>query len=140
MATTDKFLGTIVNLWLEAEKVAEGVSHTFALNTDMIDVTNKDSAGFKEFLAGEHGGTFDFEGHMRLDLASAGTLNTFDLIEAQLARTVLTAVIKTAVAADKALQAEVYIASINGSIPNNDAATFSITLQCTGEIEVITNP
>ena len=137
MATTDKFLGTIVNLWLDGEKVAEGVSHTWAINTDMIDVTNKDSAGFKEFLAGEHGGTFDFEGHMRVDAAGAGFLNTFDLVDAQLTRTVFTAVLKS-ITGDQALQADVYIASINGSVPNNDAATFSMTLQMTGTIDTIT--
>lgn len=137
MATTGKISGTLVGLWLDGELVAEAISNNFSLNTDMIDVTNKDSGGFKDFLAGEHGGTFDVEGHFVTELGST-TLTVQDLLAAQLARTQFTAVLTTDVAGDKAIQADVLIASNSLSFPNNDAATFSCSLQITGTISIIT--
>ncbi len=36
-------------------KIANATSHSIDISKDMIDVTNKDSAGAKEFIAGEYG-------------------------------------------------------------------------------------
>ena len=69
MATTGKINGTIIGLYKVVTgtpdtftKIANGRSANFDLSVDMIETTEKDSGGFKEYIAGEKGGTFQFEG------------------------------------------------------------------------------
>ena len=61
MATTGPVNGTLIAIYKDISgtltKIANATSNSFDITADMIDVTNKDSAGWKEFITGEKGYT-----------------------------------------------------------------------------------
>jgi hypothetical protein len=52
--------GILMIVKIETVVLTGRLNSTLNLNKDVIDSTSVDSAGIKEYLAGEYGGTFDF--------------------------------------------------------------------------------
>ena len=103
---------------------------------DMIDITTKDSNKFKEYLAGEKGGTITIDGLYDVD---TGANNTEDVFASLLAGTEVTWKWgKYATAGDKYFTGSGLISSLNMGGPKNEAATYSMTIQVTGEFEIVT--
>ena len=103
---------------------------------DMIDVTTKDSNKFKEYLAGEKGGTITVDG---LYDVTGGTNNTEDVFDDLIAGTEVTWKWgQFATAGEKYFTGSGFISSLNMSGPKNEASTYSITIQVTGEFEIVT--
>jgi predicted secreted protein len=103
----------------------------------MIDVTNKDSAGAKEFIAGEYGYTLNVEGIFEEDASvSASGLSYKDLLTDLLAGTSVTVVMTTDSTGDQKLTGSAFFSSLSLSAPNNDKATFTGTLQGTGALTI----
>lgn len=142
--TTGKINGTIIGLYKVVTgtpdtyvKIANGRSANFDLAVDMIETTEKDSGGFKEYIAGEKGGTFQFEGILEYDTSiGSGAYSFKDLVTDALAGTSYAIRWGTQVTGDDYMQSSVLISGISGSAPNNDVATFSCTMQMTGTISV----
>lgn len=142
MATTGKVNGTIIGLYKVVSgtpdtytKIANGRSAGVDLSIDMIETTEKDSGGFKEYIAGEKGGTFQFEGVLEYDTSvSTQGLSFDDLVTDALAGTSFVMRWSSQSSGDEYLQASCLISSVSASAPNNDVATFSCTLQMTGTI------
>ena len=112
----------------------QGTSLDFV--SDMIDITTKDSNKFKEYLAGEKGGTITIDGLYDVD---TGNNNTEDVFASLLAGTEVTWKWgKYATPGDKYFTGSAIISSLNMSGPKNEAATYSMTLQVTGEFEIVT--
>ena len=112
----------------------QGTSLDFV--SDMIDITTKDSNKFKEYLAGEKGGTITIDGLYDVD---TGNNNTEDVFASLLAGTEVTWKWgKYAAPGDKYFTGSAIISSLNMSGPKNEAATYSMTLQVTGEFEIVT--
>lgn len=139
MATTGIINGTLVSLYKDVsgtlKKIANGTSAGIDVSTDMIDVSNKDSDGWKEFLAGAHGATMSFEGFMEQDgSVGAGSVSFSDLLADEIARTLITVVLTTNVTGDEKLTATAYISQLSRTEPYNDASSFTCTLQITGAV------
>lgn len=142
MATTGKVNGTVIGLYKVVSgtpdtytKIANGRSASADVSIDMIETTEKDSGGYKEFIAGEKGGTFQFEGVLEYDTSvSTQGLSMKDLMTEALAGTAFVIRWSSQSSGDEYLQSSVLISSVSLSAPNNDVATFSCTLQMTGTI------
>jgi len=139
MATTGIANGTLVSLYKTISttptKIANGRSTSADISIDMIEITTKDSAGYKEYIAGEKGGTFEFEGLLEQDGSIGGSLvSPSDLVTDALAGTAITVRWSTQVSGDTYYESSAIISNVNFSAPNNDAATFTCSLQMTGTI------
>lgn len=139
MATTGIVNGTLVSLYKSVTgtptKIANGRSTSADISIDMIETTTKDSAGYKEYIAGEKGGTFSFEGLLEEDGSVGGSLiSPKDLVTDALAGNTLTIRWSSQVSGDTYYESSAIISSVNFSAPNNDAATFTCELQMTGNI------
>jgi len=103
----------------------------------MIDVTSKDSAGWKEFITGEKGYTLSIEGIFEEDgSVGAGALSWKDVITDLTAGTSVTIVMTSNVSGDLKLSGAAFFSNLNLSAPNNDKATFTATIQGTGALTV----
>ena len=120
--------GTAVVLKVEGTAIAKGKSNGFNLSRALIDISNKDSNGWKESLYGQGSGSFDFDGVFD----EAATYGYEDLYAAITAKTVLTVRMTTATVGDKYYEAECMITSLNNTAPMEDAQTFSATFEITG--------
>jgi predicted secreted protein len=142
MATTGIVNGTLIGLY----KVVAGTPTTFTkiangraagadLSIDMIEITTKDSSGFKEYVAGEKGGTFQFEGLLEYDTSVATQGLSFDdMVTDALAGTAFTIRWSSQSTGDEYLESSVLVSSVSASAPQNESATFSCTMQMTGTI------
>lgn len=141
MATTGPVNGTLISIYKDVsgtlKKIANATSHSFDISKDMIDVTSKDSAGAKEFIAGEYGWTMNVEAIFEDDASVGASQQSFkDLATDLLAGTVLTVVISTNVTGDEKYTGSAYFMSLALSAPNNDKATWTGQLQGTGALTV----
>ena len=141
MATTGPVNGTLISIYKDVsgtlKKIANATSHSFDISKDMIDVTSKDSAGAKEFIAGEYGWTMNVEAIFEDDASVGASQQSFkDLATDLLAGTVLTVVITTNVTGDEKYTGSAYFMSLALSAPNNDKATWTGQLQGTGALTI----
>lgn len=135
MSTSNKFLGTQVSLYLNAKKVLNAISKDFSLDTDMVDVTDDDTGGFKAFLAADHGGKFTIEFHCQQQASVTNTYVSYeDLLDFQLNRTQLTAYLSTGTTGDLKLLANVFLSNTKITAPHGDKVTCTADLQITGTI------
>lgn len=145
MATTGIVNGTIMGLYKKVAgtpdvitKFANGSSNNFNLDRDVIETTNKDSGGAKEYIYGDYGFTFDFEGMYEEDASvGAGSESAKDIIDSLMDGDVIVVQMKTGVSGDTVLEGSCLISNISVSSPRNDAATISCTLQGTGALSVV---
>jgi predicted secreted protein len=93
----------------------------------LIDVSNKDSGGWKQSIYGQGSGTFDFEGVFD----EAGNWGFSQAFTALAAKTNLTAR-WAAAAGDIYYEATCQITSLSESAPMEDAVTFTGSLEMTG--------
>jgi TP901-1 family phage major tail protein len=141
MATTGPVNGTLISIYKDVsgtlKKIANATSHSFDVSKDMIDVTSKDSAGAKEFIAGEYGYTLNVEAIFEDDASVGATQQSFkDLATDLLAGTLLTIVISTNVTGDEKYTGTAFFTSLSLSAPNNDKATWTGTLQGSGALTI----
>ena len=121
--------GTAVVLKVEGTTIAKGKSNTFNLSRALIDVSNKDSAGWKEQIYGQGSGSFDFDGVFD-EAATYGYEELFDAIKA---KTLLTVRMTSATTGDKYYEAECLLSNLTLTAPMEDAETFTCTFDITGE-------
>jgi TP901-1 family phage major tail protein len=145
MATTGPVNGTLISIYKDVSgtktKIANATSHSFDVSKDMIDVTSKDSAGAKEFIAGEYGYTLNVECIFEDDSSVGATQQSFkDLATDLLAGTLLTIVLSTNVTGDEKYSGTAFFTSLSLSAPNNDKATWTGTLQGSGALTIGVNP
>ena len=141
MATTGPVNGTLIAIYKDISgtltKISNSTSNSFDITVDMIDVTNKDSAGWKEFITGEKGYTMSIEGIFEEDgSVGAGALSWKDVITDLTAGTSVTIVMTSNVSGDIKLSGAAFFSNLNLSAPNNDKATFTATIQETGALTV----
>ena len=141
MATTGPVNGTLISIYKDVsgtlKKIANATSNSFDISKDMIDVTSKDSAGAKEFIAGEYGWTMNVEAIFEDDASVGASQQSFkDLATDLLAGTILTVVITTNVTGDEKYTGSAYFMSLSLSAPNNDKATWTGQLQGTGALTI----
>jgi len=118
MATTGPVNGTLIAIYKDIAgtltKIANATSNSFDITSDMIDVTNKDSAGWKEFIVGEKGYTMSVEGIFEEDgSVGAGALSWKDVITDLTAGTSVTIVMTSNVTGDIKLSGAAFFSNLN---------------------------
>lgn len=139
MATSGEFLGTQIALYIGTKKIANALSKDFNLDTDMVEVTDDDTGGFKAYIAGDHGGKMTIEGNLVQQTSVTSTYVSFeDLLDYQLNRTTVTARMVTGTTGDIVFIASALISNSKMAGPHGDKATFTCDLQLSGAITVAT--
>jgi predicted secreted protein len=141
MATANVVNGTLIAIYKDVSgtltKIANATSNDFDVTKDMIDVTNKDSAGWKEFIVGEGGWTMNIDGMFEED-GGVSQISWKDIYTDLAAGTAITAVMTSQVSGDIKLSGSAFFSNLTLSAPNNDVTTFTASLQGTGALTVST--
>lgn len=138
MATTGIVNGTSIGLYADISgtltKIANATSHSLSLASDMIETTTKDSAGWKEYIAGEKGGTFSIDCRFEEDgSVGSGAYSFKDLLDKFVGGLTLLAVWGTNATGDIKVAVTVLVSNLELSAPQNDTSTYTATMQITGE-------
>lgn len=137
MATTGKFTGTQVAVYLNNKKVYNGLSKDFSLDTDAVEVTNDDSNGFKSFIMADHTGKISVQGVLEQQASVTSTYFSMeDILDIQINRTLVTCYMTTGSTGDLKLIASAYITHTDFSAPHAGRVEFKSDIQLTGTITI----
>ena len=143
MATTGIFNGTDLVLKVDTSGggspslLGASTSCSVAYSLDTFETTNKDSSHTKAYLPAAHGWTIDCEAFYTTDETNAPD----NLMSAVTARTQIDVEFNQASSetGDYKYTGKAYITSCTLNAPNEDAATYSISLQGTGSLTIAQN-
>lgn len=130
MATTGKFNGTDILVYVDGVAIAHATSHTLNVNMEMIDATTKSSGGWKDVLPGLRDWSIDCEGMIAWD-ATEGFSEAFADLSA---RTQVTLKFSTEVTGDDRYTGTAYITSLSASAPLEDVVTYSLSFAGDGAL------
>jgi predicted secreted protein len=140
MATTGITNGTLIAIYKEISgtltKIANATSNDFTITKDMIETTNKDSAGAKEYIAGEYGFTMSVEGMFEEDASVGALISWKEIMTDLLAGTIVTIVMTSNVTGDLKLSASALFNDLKLTAPQNAVSTFTASIQGTGALTV----
>jgi predicted secreted protein len=140
MASSGITNGTLIAIYKDVSgtltKIANATSNDFSITKDMIETTNKDSAGAKEYIAGEYGYTMSVEGMFEEDASVGAGISWKEIITDLLAGTSVTIVMTSNVSGDLKLSGSAFFNELNLTAPQNDVATFTASIQGTGALTV----
>ena len=142
MASTGITNGTLIAIYKDVAgtltKIANASSNDFSITKDMIETTNKDSAGAKEYIAGEYGYTMSVEGMFEEDASVGASISWKEILTDLIAGTSVTIVMTSNVSGDIKLSGAAFFSDLNLTAPRNDVATFTASIQGTGALTVST--
>lgn len=130
MATAGFLNGRNLRVYVNGNAVADATSHDIDISQSPRDVTTKDSAGYKEVLAGLKEWGVSGDGLVALN----ATYGTTDLVTLLLAGTEATVRFTTNATGDAYWTGAVYVESVSLSSPNEDTPTYTFSLVGTGAI------
>ena len=140
MATTGITNGTLIAIYKDVSgtltKIANATSNDFTITKDMIETTNKDSAGSKEFIAGEYGYTMSVEGMFEEDASVGALLSWKEIMTDLMAGTIVTIVMTSNVSGDLKLSGSALFSDLKLTAPHNAVSTFTASIQGTGALTV----
>ena len=140
MASTGITNGTLIAIYKDVAgtltKIANATSNDFSITKDMIETTNKDSAGAKEYIAGEYGYTMSVEGMFEEDGSVGALISWKEILTDLIAGTSVTIVMTSNVTGDIKLSGSAFFSDLNLTAPRNDVATFTASIQGTGALTV----
>ena len=140
MASTGITNGTLIAIYKDVAgtltKIANASSNDFSITKDMIETTNKDSAGEKEYIAGEYGYTMSVEGMFEEDASVGASISWKEILTDLIAGTSVTIVMTSNVSGDIKLSGAAFFSDLNLTAPRNDVATFTASIQGTGALTV----
>ena len=140
MATTGITNGTLIAIYKDVSgtltKIANATSNDFTITKDMIETTNKDSAGSKEFIAGEYGYTMSVEGMFEEDASVGALLSWKEIMTDLMAGTIVTIVMTSSVSGDLKLSGSALFSDLKLTAPHNAVSTFTASIQGTGALTV----
>jgi TP901-1 family phage major tail protein len=140
MASTGITNGTLIAIYKDVAgtltKIANATSNDFSITKDMIETTNKDSAGAKEYIAGEYGYTMSIEGMFEEDASVGASISWKEILTDLIAGTSVTIVMTSNVTGDIKLSGAAFFSDLNLTAPRNDVATFTASIQGTGALTV----
>ena len=128
------FNGTELGVYMDSTLIAAATDCSLSLNVETIDITTKDSAGFRELLGGVRSGSISVSG--LVDYLDASNKDVTDLWTAWEARTAVTVKFAKAneTAGELSFSASAIITSLEQSGGTEDTATYSATFELTGAI------
>ena len=142
MATTGITNGTLIAIYKDISgtltKIANATSNDFTITKDMIETTNKDSAGAKEYIAGEYGYTMSVEGMFEEDGSVGALISWKEIITDLLAGTSVTIVMTSNVTGELKLSGSAFFNDLKLTAPQNAVSTFTASIQGTGALTVST--
>jgi TP901-1 family phage major tail protein len=125
------FNGTNLGVYIDGTIIAAATDCSLSLNMETIDITTKDSAGYRELLAGMRSGSISVSG--LIDYQSADK-DTVDLYTAWENRTSLTLKFSSEITSDTSFTASGFLTSLEQSGGTEDTATYSATFEITGQV------
>jgi TP901-1 family phage major tail protein len=125
------FNGTNLGVYIDGTIIAAATDCSLSLNMETIDITTKDSAGYRELLAGMRSGSISVSG--LIDYQSADK-DTVDLYTAWENRTSLTLKFSSEISSDTSFTASGFLTSLEQSGGTEDTATYSATFELTGQV------
>ena len=128
------FNGTELGVYIDSTLIAAATDCSLSLSMETIDITTKDSAGWRELLAGTRSGSISCSG--LIDYTDASNKDTTDLFLAFENRTALTLAFQKAneVTGDLAFTCVGFLTSLEQSGGTEDTATYSATFEISGVI------
>jgi len=112
-------------------KLMHSQNVSLSINVDTIDITTKDSAGFRELLGGTKSFSLSADGLMDFS-ATAGDTDVQELFTQMLARTAVTFTFALASAAGYTVTGSGFLTSLEISGGTEDAPTYSCSIEGTG--------
>ena len=116
-------------------KLLHSQNVSLSINVDTIDVSTKDSAGFRDLLGGQKSFSLSADGLMDFS-ATAGDTDVQELFTQALARTAVTFVFGIDDASLYNMSGSGFITSIEVSGGTEDAPTYSVSIEGTGALTV----
>ena len=142
MATTGITNGTLIAIYKDISgsltKIANATSNDFTITKDMIETTHTDSAGAKEYIAGEYGYTMSVEGMFEEDGSVGALISWKEIITDLLAGTSVTIVMTSNVTGDLKLSGSAFFNDLKLTAPQNAVSTFTASIQGSGALTVST--
>ena len=128
------FNGTELGVYIDSTLIAAATDCSLSLNMETIDITTKDSAGYRELLGGLKSGSISCSG--LIDYLDASNKDITDLWTAWENRTSLTLKFSKAneTTGELSFSASGFITSLEQSGGTEDTATYSVTFELTGAI------
>ena len=134
MAST-KLNGTLIGLYYSGAKVGAATSHELNIESDMIDVTTKDSAGWAEVIPGLKSWDVSMDGLLTYD----ETVGYEALMDALTAKTLVAVKLSTEVTGNEKFYGNGYVTSLSQSAEQEAAGTYSCSIKGTGILTRATN-
>jgi predicted secreted protein len=122
MATTGKFNGTLLNVYIDNVIIGCATSSELSVNVDLADATCKDDGGWADHIHGLRDWSVSTDGLVAYD----GTNNIGDLYTLLSGRTSVTLKFTTNVSGDLVFSGEASVASISVSAEMEAAVTYSV--------------
>lgn len=122
MATTGKFNGTLLNVYLDNIIIGCATSSELSVNVDLADATCKDDGGWADHIHGLRDWSVSTDGLVAFD----GTNNIGDLYTLLSGRTSVTLKFTTNVTGDLVFSGTASVASISVSAEMEAAVTYSV--------------
>jgi len=129
MAST-KLNGTKIALYYSGSKIGAATSHSLSLQTETADVTTKDSLGWKEIIPTLKSWSTDMDALMTFD----ETVGYEALYDAFINRTLLYVKLSTEVTGEEKFYGTAYITSLEANAPQEDAVTYSCSIEGTAAL------
>ena len=126
------FNGTNLGVYIGGTLIAAAQDVSLSLSMETIDITTKDSAGYRELLAGLRSGSMSCNG--LIDYVDASNKDVTDLYGAWEARTELTLKFSSEITGDTSFTASGFLTSLEQSGGTEDTATYSATFELTGQV------
>ena len=135
--TTGVINGTSLLVYIDAtHPIGYSTNASLALNADMRDISNKDSAGWKAVLPGQKNWTINCEA-LVIFTESYNLAYIMNLIIAKI--TVSIKIATSNIAGDYYFSGSAYVTSCNMNAGNEANATFTVNFQGTGAL-TLTDP
>jgi predicted secreted protein len=103
------------------------------MNVDPIDISTKDSAGFRELLGGQKSFSLSADGLMDFE-ATAGDTDVAELFDQMMNRTAVDFTFALSVPAGYTITGDGFITSLEVTGGTEDAPTYSCTIEGSGAI------
>jgi len=128
------FNGTELGVYIDSTLIAAATDCSLSLSMETIDITTKDSAGWRELLAGTRSGSISCSG--LIDYTDASNKDATDLFVAFENRTALSLTFEKAneVTGDLSFACTGFLTSLEQSGGTEDTATYSATFEISGVI------
>ena len=130
------FNATLLGVYVEDTLVAAAQDVSVSMSVETIDVTTKESGGYRELLGGLRTASFSVNG--LIDYTEATNESTADLATTLLARDAVTLKFSTEVTGDQSVSASAICTSLELSGGTEDTATYSATFEATGTVTLAT--